>query len=91
MYAKERKMIKEKRKKRYAMLCCVCVCLSVCLQDHWKCLFIIIISILVIFASIQLPRVLSQLYLEVSRKQDELLMLLNCRLNFEGKVVRISI
>jgi len=43
------------------MLCCVCVCLSVCLQDHWKRLFIIIISILVIFASIQLPRVLSKL------------------------------
>ena len=69
---------------------CLC-CLSIYLQDHWKRLFIIIISILVIFTSIQLPRVLSQLYLEVSRKQDELLMLLNCRLNFEGKVVRISI
>ena len=63
MYAKERKMIKAKRKKKkkvcYAMLC-LC-CLSIYLQDHWKRLFIIIISILIIFTSIQLPRVLSQL------------------------------
>ena len=40
---------------------CYAVFVFVCLQDHWKRLFIIIISILVIFASIQLPRVLSQL------------------------------
>ena len=54
-------------------------------------IIIIIIIILTIPATVQLPGVLSQLQLEVSHKQNELLMLLHSRLNFEGNVVRISV
>ena len=42
-------------------------------------------------ASVQLPRVLKQLQLDIGRKQNEILMLLENGLNFEGKAVKTSI
>ena len=103
MYAKREKNNKKKRKK-CAMLCCVfvCVCLSVgSLKTPLPQLMarsrlstshtITAIIFIIILASIQQPRVLNQLQLEVSHKQDELLMLLDNRLNFGGKIIKTSI
>ena len=36
----KKKMIKATKRKKYAMLCCVCVYLFSYLQDHQKCLFL---------------------------------------------------
>ena len=82
---------------------CLCLCLFICriienassstdgskstlnLPHHHR------HHLIIILASIQQPRVLNQLQLEVSHKQDELLMLLDNRLNFGGKIIKTSI